>query len=167
MRTFPPVARLLLPAALACAALHATPRRVHAQVTPQAKGEVIAVVQRLFDGMRAGDSSMVRSVFHPQLRMLSVGQGREGGMRLNVETSADGFVKAVGTPHPAPWDERFTNARVEIDGALASVWVDYTFHLGDKLSHCGVDHFLLLKGDDGKWSIVSLADTRRTTGCAP
>lgn len=167
MRIQSPVARLLLPAALGFAALLAAPRLARAQATPQAKGEVIAVVQRLFDGMRAGDSAMVRSVFHPQLRMISVGRTKEGAVRANVETSADGFVKAVGTPHPARWDERFSNERVEIDGALASVWVDYTFHLGEKFSHCGVDHFLLLKGDDGKWSIISLADTRRTTGCTP
>jgi hypothetical protein len=149
----------------------ATPLTVRAQgatgAMSDAKPEVMAVVRRLFDGMRAGDSAMVRGVFHPQLRMLSVVQAKEGGVRLNVETSADGFVKAVGTPHPARWDERIFNERVEIDGALASVWVDYTFILGEKLSHCGVDHFLLLRGDDGKWSIISLADTRRTTGCTP
>lgn len=149
----------------------ATPLVVGAQgaagATSDAKPEVMAVVRRLFDGMRAGDSAMVRSVFHPQLRMISVGGAKEGGVRLNVESSADGFVKAVGTPHAARWDERISNERVEIDGPLASVWVDYTFILGEKLSHCGIDHFLLVRGDDGKWSIISLADTRRTTGCTP
>lgn len=157
--------RIFLFASLALAALGALPRAARAQAMADAKPQIMAVVQRLFDGMRAGDSAMVRSVFHPQLRMMSVGKAKEGNLRLNVEPSAEGFVKAVGTPHPQRWDERFTNERVEIDGPLASVWVDYTFHLGDKLSHCGIDHFLLVQGDDGKWSIISLADTRRTTGC--
>lgn len=157
--------RTLLFGVIALAGASAFPLVARAQATPNPKPEIMAVVQRLFDGMRAGDSAMVRSVFHPQVRMMSVGKAKEGNVRLNVETSADGFVKAVGTPHPQRWDERFTNERVEIDGPLASVWVDYTFHLGDKLSHCGIDHFLLVQGDDGKWSILSLADTRRTMGC--
>jgi hypothetical protein len=124
------------------------------------KGPVMAVITRLFDGMRAGDSAMVRSVFHPQVRMLSSGM-RQGRLVLNIEQGADGFVKAVGTPHAEVWDERIANERVMIDGALASVWVDYTFHLGARLSHCGIDHFLLARNEAGEWKIVELADTRR------
>lgn len=127
--------------------------------------QVMAVIHRLFDGMRAGDSGMVRSVFHPQLRMMTVARGPDGALRLNVGATADGFVKSVGTPHTPVWDERVWNEKVEIDGALASVWVDYAFYAGEKLSHCGVDHFLLVRGHDAKWTILSLADTRRTTGC--
>ena len=125
----------------------------------------MAVVQRLFDGMRAGDSAMVRSVFHQDLRMISVGS-RNGTPTARIETSADDFVKAVGTPHAESWDERTSNEQVHIDGTLASVWADYTFHAGAKFSHCGIDHFLLLKDAAGAWSIVELSDTRRTVGCS-
>jgi len=128
-----------------------------------ANAEVLAVVKRLFDGMRAGDSAMVRSVFHPNIRLVSVGM-RDGKTNVRIEQSADGFVKAVGTPHAEAWDERTSNEKVMIDGPVASVWTDYTFHLGSKLSHCGIDHFLLVK-EDGVWRMIELADTRRTTGC--
>ncbi|MCC6930079.1 MAG: nuclear transport factor 2 family protein [Gemmatimonadaceae bacterium] len=142
----------------------------HAQATPPdpaTKGEVMAVVKRMFDGMRAADSSMVRSTFHTQLRMVTVAKGRDGQLRFTVESSPEGFLKSVGTPRPAKLDERIFNERVEIDGALASVWVDYNLYLGDKFVHCGIDHFLLARGDDGAWKIFSLADTRRTEGCKP
>jgi len=154
---------LMLVLALAANFAVATPAR--AQSSSREAGEVMAVVKRLFDGMRAGDSAVVRSVFHPQVRTLTVAKGRDGAQRLIVETSVDGFAKAVGTPHPQPWDERIWNEKVEIDGALASVWVDYSFFLGPTFSHCGIDHFLLVRGDDGAWRIISLADTRRTEGC--
>jgi hypothetical protein len=154
---------LMLVLALAANFAVATP--AHAQSSSREAGEVMAVVKRLFDGMRAGDSAVVRSVFHPQVRTLTVAKGRDGAQRLIVETSVDGFAKAVGTPHPQPWDERIWNEKVEIDGALASVWVDYSFFLGPTFSHCGIDHFLLVRGDDGAWRIISLADTRRTEGC--
>lgn len=148
------------------AALLASVAPASAQQAPrEGVAEVMAVVKRLFDGMRAGDSAMVRSVFHPQVRTLTVAKGRDGAQRLMVESSVDAFAKAVGTPHPQPWDERIWNEKVEIDGALASVWVDYSFFLGPTFSHCGIDHFLLVRGDDGAWRIISLADTRRTEGC--
>jgi hypothetical protein len=42
--------------------------------------------------------------------------------------------------------------------------MDYSFYLGDKFSHCGVDAFLLAR-DGTEWKVVSLADTRRRQGC--
>jgi hypothetical protein len=44
------------------------------------------------------------------------------------------------------------------------VWADYKFFRGATLSHCGVDHFLLVK-EGGSWKIIELADTRRREGC--
>ena len=76
----------------------------------------------------------------------------------------DGFVKAVGSPHQAMWDERTANAKIHVDGDLAMVWVDYTFYLGERKSHCGVDAFQLVKGADG-WKVVTLVDTRRRENC--
>jgi len=128
------------------------------------KAAVMAVVKKLFDGMRAGDSSMVRSVFAPNVRMITVAP-RQGVMTASVTNGADSFAKAVGTPHAEVWDERIANEKVEIDGALASVWVDYAFFRGTTFSHCGVDHFLLTKDNAGAWSILELADTRRNSGC--
>lgn len=152
--------------AVASAATFA-PQRAFAQAASSTADDtraVMAVVTRLFDGMRKGDSSMVRSVFDPRVRMITVST-RNGARRTTVENGADNFAKAVGTPHTDMWDERIANERVAIDGDLASVWVDYGFFAGPKFSHCGVDHFLLVRGDSGAWTILELADTRRTTGC--
>jgi hypothetical protein len=156
--------RALVASLVAAAVL--LPARAQAQAA-NAQSEVMAVVQRLFDGMRAGDSSVVRSVFHSQTRMMTAAKGPDGNLRLRVDPGIDGFVKAIGTPRPAPLDERIWNPKVEIDGPLASVWVDYALYVGDKFSHCGIDHFLLVRTDDGAWKIVSIADTRRTEGCKP
>jgi hypothetical protein len=128
------------------------------------KAEVLSVVKRLFDGMRAGDSTMIRSVFHPQARMISASV-REGKPMARVDASVDGFVKAVGTPRPQVLDERIWGEKVEIDGPLASVWVDYALYVGERFSHCGIDHFLLVKSEAGEWKVIEIADTRRTEGC--
>jgi hypothetical protein len=152
-------------ALLVLSAAAATPLAAQSATSTQdSQAAVMAVVRRLFDGMRAGDSSMVRSVFDPRVRMITVAT-RNGRVVTSVETSADNFAKAVGTPHAEVWDERIRNERVAVDGSLASVWVDYAFFRGTTFSHCGVDHFLLTRDDAGAWTILELADTRRTTGC--
>lgn len=124
--------------------------------------EVLAVVRRLFDGMRAGDSTIVRSVFDANARLVSSGE-RDGQPTVQIQT-VDGFVAAVGQPHDAVWDERIWDTEVRVDGNVAAVWTKYAFYLGDQFSHCGVDAFHLVRRAEG-WKIVDLADTRRREGC--
>ncbi|HKY61519.1 MAG TPA: nuclear transport factor 2 family protein [Gemmatimonadota bacterium] len=149
-------------AALAAAALTVLAHPVHAQPSPADETEVLAVVEALFDGMRAADSSAVRSTLHPEARLVSVADG-EGGPALRAE-AMDGFIAAVGSPHEETWDERIWEPEVRIDGRLATVWVPYAFYLGATFSHCGIDAFQLYRSEDG-WQIFQIADTRRREGC--
>ncbi len=130
---------------------------------PETRVEVLAVVQRLFDGMRAGDSAAVRSVLHPKARLVTA-LVRQGAPVVQVEDDIERFVRAVGSPRAEVWDERTRNEQVLVDGTLAVVWAEYAFYLGQTFSHCGVDAFQLAKGSEG-WQIVALADTRRKDGC--
>lgn len=122
---------------------------------------VMAPIHRLFDGMRAADSALVRSAFHPGARFVQV-EGRGDSVRV-VYSDIERFVAAVGGAQ-AVWDERLFNTVVQVDGPVASVWTDYTFHLGDRFSHCGIDSFELVRAATG-WVITQLADTRRREGC--
>jgi hypothetical protein len=123
---------------------------------------VLAVVRRLFDGMRKGDSAMVRSVFDSTARMGSASDS--AGMPRFTVGNVDRFVSGVGRPHDQVYDERIWDTEVRVDGGLASVWTKYAFYRGDQFNHCGVDVFELARRPDG-WKIVYLADTRRTDGC--
>ena len=127
------------------------------------EGAVLAVVDRLFDSMRAGDSAAFRATLHPEARLVSA-MVREGQPVLQIEESLEGFVTAVGTPHDEVWDERIWDVEIRIDGPLAVLWTEYAFYVGERLSHCGVDAFQLFKGSDG-WRIFEIADTRRNEGC--
>lgn len=126
----------------------------------QAIREVIA---QLFNGMRAGDSSMVSDVFIEQAKMQSISVDPTGEVRL-VDTSLSNFLKAVGTPHDEIWDERILDYEIQVDGAMASVWTPYQFYRGQNFSHCGVNSFQLAKMRSG-WKIIYLVDTRRREGC--
>ncbi|HEX9950431.1 MAG TPA: nuclear transport factor 2 family protein [Rubricoccaceae bacterium] len=121
---------------------------------------VRATVMRLFDGMRARDTSAVRSALHPDARLHTVvGEGE--GHRLE-EGSLDAFVAALGAS-PVGWDERIGDLEVRLDDGLATAWTAYRLYVSGRFIHCGVDAFTLVQDASG-WRILQIGDTRRT-GC--
>ena len=124
---------------------------------------VMGVVRALFDAMRAGDSAAVRAQFHPRAQLVTAAMNQQGAPVVRID-SLESFVRAVGTPHADVWDEKIRNEVVQLDGPLASVWVDYAFFVGTKFSHCGVDALQLARTPAG-WRIIALADTRKREGC--
>ena len=128
--------------------------------TQSSEDAVRAVVIELFDAMRAGDSTRVRAVFHEDARLHS-SFSREGVPMVGGGDSADGFVSAVGSPHDEVWDEQVGDIHVRVDDGLATAWMDYTFFLGDNLSHCGVNAIQLVNTEDG-WKMLNIVDTRRS-----
>ena len=153
---------LLVRVGLLTAVLGMAPGSIVAQ---DASAPVRAAIERLFLGMKTSDSSMVRSVMHPEVRFLSVSES--GGVARLQAAQAEGFIKAVGSPK-APgqdWDERIAGLQIAVDGPLASAWMDYAFYLGGRLSHCGVNAMHLIKTEAG-WQIIAIIDTRRQEGCS-
>jgi len=130
-----------------------------AQTTDEA--QVLAVAQRLFEGMRTRDTALLRSVFDSSARLVSV---RQGIVRAEPY---DGFIRAIASAKAgAVWNERIWEPEIRVDGPIAHLWAKYDFHLNDTFSHCGIDAFQLAKTSAG-WKIVEIADTRRTEGCTP
>jgi len=127
------------------------------------KVEILKPIKAMFDGMRAGDSLAVRSAYIEGASMHSTFLDKDGNKKLRTG-DLDSFVEAVGTPHEEVWDEQIFVYRIEQDGTLASVWTEYTFYLGDKLSHCGVNAFQLVDTAEG-WRILNITDTRRKDNC--
>ncbi|RBQ02332.1 nuclear transport factor 2 family protein [Pedobacter miscanthi] len=119
-------------------------------------------VNRLFTGMKTGDSVLTRSAFAPNAVMQTI-VNKDGKITVRTELVND-FVKLIGTPHKEVYNERIVFTKILMDGALASVWTDYKFYVGEKFSHCGVNSFQLVKGDQG-WQIVYIIDTRRKERC--
>lgn len=126
------------------------------------KKEVRVVIDRLFDGMRAGDSTMVRSVFYSDVRMASI--SNEGEATL-TEAPVERFVRAVGTPHDKQWDERIYDVKIRVDGNMATAWVPFVFYHGGEKSHCGVNAFQLFKTKEDGWKVINITDTRKSNKC--
>lgn len=122
------------------------------------------VIDKLFDGMREGDSAKVASVFGKEVKMYTSFIDKDGIMKIRQGT-LEPFLKAIGTPHDDIWDEKIWNTKITIEGGIAQVWTDYAFYVGKEFSHCGVDAFHLIKDADSAWKIVHLMDTRRKEDC--
>lgn len=121
-----------------------------------------AVVTTLFDGMRARDTTSMRRAFAPGASLQSVA--------ANGQVRTDAIDAWIGSVASAPaglvLDERLGSPVVQVNGNLATVWVEYWFYAGERFSHCGFDAFVLAK-TDGSWRILSVADTRQREGCRP
>ncbi|MES2063167.1 MAG: nuclear transport factor 2 family protein [Bacteroidota bacterium] len=125
--------------------------------------DIKKTITTLFNGMRKGDTTILRSAFHKDMVLQSVVNKKDGSTALVTE-KVDDFVKQVGTPHKEIYDERITWGDIKIDGDLASVWTPYKFYVGTQFSHCGVDFYQLIKTAAG-WKIIYIVDTRRKDNC--
>jgi hypothetical protein len=130
----------------------------------QEEAAVRAVIKTMFDGMYEGDSAKVHRLFARNVTTATLYRDKTGNPMMRQEASLDGFLKAIGTPHPEKWTEEYWNLTVKIDDTFAQVWCDYAFYVNHTFSHCGVDAFHLHKTNQG-WKIFHLADTRRKTDC--
>ena len=139
-------------------------RQTASRAMNDAQREVFAVVQRLFDGMRAKDSTRMRATLHPEARLVTTGL-RDSVPMVGL-VSPTQWLGGIANAKAALLDERLRNPVVHVDAGLASVWAEYSFYIDDKLSHCGVDLFHLVRTAEG-WKIIDLADTRHREGCPP
>lgn len=145
--------------ALAAFAL-ALPAASAAAQTPE-HDAAYAVITTLFDGMRTRDTSAMRAAFAAGASLQSV--GANGQIRNDP---IDGWIGSVASaPAGLVLDERLGTPVVQVSGNLATVWVEYWFYAGERFSHCGFDAFVLAK-TDGRWRILSVADTRQREGCS-
>ena len=112
---------------------------------------VLAVVQRLFDGMREKEASMLEAVFAPDARLGT----RDAKIFIEGVVSSERYL-----------DEVTFDETVLIDQDLAMAWTPYNLFVDGEFHHCGVDLFVLRRTESG-WHITHLDDTRRSEGCDP
>ena len=134
-------------------------------VNAQTEEEVMKPIALLFDGMRDADSAKVRRAFSINVKMLTSGKNKKG-VQVIKEELLQNFLNAIGGKDPSTpkWNEKITSTSIKIDGTIAQVWTEYSFFVGDKFSHCGVNAFQLVK-EGADWKIIHIMDTRRRRGC--
>jgi len=121
------------------------------------RAAILATVQSLFDALGERDTELLTAILHPDILMHSVELSAEGQRSASTST-LEGMVGRLEAEGPR-MTERMWDPEVRISGDLAMVWTPYDFYVGEDLSHCGADAFILMR-DDGDWQITSLSWTR-------
>src|ERR1043165_5149663 len=120
---------------------------------------VKATVNRLFEGMKNADTTVLKLAFTDSPILQTIATNKKKQVYIKTNKFGD-FVKFIGDQKPGQADERIEFGTIRIDRPLAMVWTPYQFYYKGKFHHCGVNSFQLVKLDDG-WKIQYLIDTRR------
>ncbi|MEO8573971.1 MAG: nuclear transport factor 2 family protein [Pyrinomonadaceae bacterium] len=127
--------------------------------TTDDKESAITVVNKLFAAMKAKDAEQIKSVFTSEGQLIAIDKPRDGKgpSKMRVLTG-DGFATMIAANKGADYIEQMPSPEARVTGDLAVVSGRYTFHLGDKLSHCGTNTFNLVRIETG-WKIANAAST--------
>lgn len=120
-----------------------------------AEDSVKAVINKLFEAMKAGDAKSLQGCFADSAILQTI--GRNGAVQTEAVKE---FATQISKLPKGAADERIVFDVVKTDAALAVAWTPYQFYYAGKFSHCGVNSFQLVRMD-GVWRIQYLIDTRR------
>lgn len=121
-------------------------------------------IDKFFIALETGDSSLMRTTIHPNVFLTTTFTHPNTGEKVYHIEPASQFLSVLGTPHPTKWHEAIANIEFKVDDNLAIAWMDYSFFVDDKFSHCGVNVFEFVKLAE-LWKITHIIDTRRNYNC--
>lgn len=123
------------------------------------KKEALAVVDRLWEAMRAKSFDGIKALFTPDGHFVAIDKPRDGkGISKTRVFQGDAFAKMISEAKAPEFVERMPQPVVNVYGDLATVSGRYTFHVGDEFSHCGTNTFNLVRTEAG-WRIANGAST--------
>ena len=125
-----------------------------AQQSDDAKA-AIDVVNQLFTEMGAANPAGIVALHTPTSDLAAVFK-RDGKSRYQ-SFSGEAFSKMFTDKTKLMREEMYA-PNVEVHGDWAMVWGRYVFFNGDKLSHCGINQFNLIR-IEGTWKIANGAST--------
>lgn len=124
-----------------------------------------AVADKLFEAMKAKNYEQIKSLFLDGGQLTAFDQPKNGqGFSTTRNFTGEQFAKMISEAKAPEFVEKMPAKDVRIYGDSAIVNGRYTFHVGDKFSHCGMNAFHLLKAN-GEWKIANASSTIETKNC--
>lgn len=136
----------------------ATGHRGHASADE--RRAVLAVTDRMFAALTAKDSAALLAEVVPEGRATS----NDLGPRRNVRSTAWSEFAAHLPRIPGRPVERLIDPHVHVEGDIAMIWSRYDFTLDGRFSHCGINHFDLIR-QDGRWRVLNITWTQQYENC--
>ena len=128
------------------------------------KKEIKNTIETFFVGLQKGDSTVLKSTLHKDLKIQTTFTNKKGEKVLKTETRSKLLTNVANKKPENTYLEKLLSYTIKIDGNLASVWTPYEFYLNGKFSHCGANSFQLFN-NNGKWEIIYIVDMRRRGNC--
>lgn len=128
-----------------------------------ANDSVKQVVNNLFAAMKNSNAEELLKCFADSAILQTIVKNKNGIISVKNELLAD-FVKQIGGLPVGVADERIVFDEIKVDKVLAIAWTPYQFYYKGNFSHCGTNHFVLIK-QNNEWKIQYLIDTRRRDDC--
>lgn len=132
----------------------------HAHASADDRRAVLAVADRMFAALAAKDSAALLAEVVPEGRATA----NELGARRGVTSVAWPQFAAHLPRIPGRPMERLIDPHVHVEGDIAMIWSRYEFELDGRFSHCGIDHFDLIR-QDGRWKVINLTWTQQYENC--
>lgn len=120
------------------------------------KKAALAIVNQLFAEMSAANQPAIVDLHTTDSQLVAIRKLRDGKKRVDV-IGRDAFSKFF-TDKNAGLKEVMYDPKIEVSGDWAMVWGRYVFFVKDKISHCGINQFNLVRTDAG-WKIANGAST--------
>lgn len=132
-----------------------------AQKADDAK-DALGVVNKLFAEMANHNPPAIAALFATDANLAAIIKNKEGKSvvrNFTGETFSKNFTEKKNVIKEAMYAPE-----TKIFGDLALVWGRYVFFVDNKISHCGVNAFHLVRTDAG-WRIANASSTLEPQGC--
>ena len=115
-------------------------------------------VSDFFDAMYAIDTARLNSIIHDDANISTLLVNEN--LKVYKISSKSDFINAISQMSGIHWEEHLHDIEIQSNGMMATAWVPYSFYIGNRLTHCGVNIFNFIKLKDDNWLISSIMDSR-------
>ncbi len=137
---------------------------VRASDTPTAQAQIEQVVERFQSAIIAHDKTALEGMFVADGGSWFEVLGEDAYRNIKVKkpelsrVHADNFHRfaAFVGDNKQPIEEKFSNVRIQTDGAVASVYFDFSFLVDGKVNNVGSETWQMVNTGDG-WKISAMA----------
>lgn len=117
------------------------------------------IPDRLFAAMKVKSFMDIKNIFMPEAQLVAVDKPRDGkGISKTRVFNAESFARIISEAKGGDFIEKMPDKKVSVDGDLAIVSGRYTFYVGEKFSHCGMNTFNLVRTETG-WKVANGVST--------
>lgn len=124
--------------------------------------DAFAVVEKMFAEMANHNPAAIAELYTKDSNLTAIIKNKDGKSRV-MSFTGEAFSKNFAEKR-GEIKEIMYAPKTEVDGDLAIIYGRYVFFVNDKISHCGVNAFHLVRTETG-WKIANASSTIDPTSC--